>query len=218
MKKLIAITLLAVSAMTASAQMMTSRSLMKRETPTTWYVRLGMSINSLNGLSRDDKDNGMSTGSKAGFDVDFGFNKPIGKSGAYWGMELGIGNRGGSINEEDTYDDEEYKTSINTWSLKYSPITLGYKYSLTDDIRLDGHIGAFALVDISRKAKCDGEELEADEVFSNRFDAGLQVGIGAWYKKINIDFTYQHGFIAIVEPPYSTLKTSALVIRLGYAF
>ncbi|MDE6154380.1 MAG: PorT family protein [Muribaculaceae bacterium] len=156
MKKIIAIALLAVSAISASAQMMTSRTLMKRETPTTWYVRAGMSVNMLSGLNSDDKDYGLTTGSKAGFEVDFGFHKPMGKSGAYWGMELGFANRGGSISEVDGYDDE-YKYSLNAWSLKYSPFTFGYKYSITDDLKIDGHLGAFALVDLSRKAKVDGD-------------------------------------------------------------
>ena len=190
---------------------------MKRENPTTWYVRAGMSVNMLSGLNSDDKDYGLTTGSKAGFEVDFGFHKPMGKSGAYWGMELGFANRGGSISEVDGYDDE-YKYSLNAWSLKYSPFTFGYKYSITDDLKIDGHLGAFALVDLSRKAKVDGDEVDADEIFSNRFDAGLQVGVGVWYKKINLDLTYQHGFVGFVESPNSTLKCSALMIRLGYAF
>lgn len=214
MKKIIAIALLAVSAISASAQMMTSRTLMKRETPTTWYVRAGMSVNMLSGLNTYDKDDGLKTGSKAGFEVDLGFNKPMGKSGAYWGMELGLANRGGSITE--AYENHDY--SLNAWSIKYSPITFGYKYSITDDLKLDGHLGAFALVDVSRKAKNDGDEVDADEMFSNRFDAGLQVGIGVWYKKFNLDLTYQHGFVGLVESPNSTLKCSALMIRLGYAF
>lgn len=223
MKKLIAIAFLAVSAMTATAQMMTSRTLMKRENPTTWYVRAGMSVNMLSGLSSADKDAltygdaEVSTGAKAGFEVDFGFHKPMGKSGAYWGMELGLGNRGGKLTFEE--DGEKYSNSANTWSIKYSPVTFGYKYSLTDNLKLDGHIGAFALVDVSRKAKDDdGDEIDTDEAFENCFDAGLQAGIGVWYNKINLDITYQHGFVGFISMPNDPLKSSALMIRLGYAF
>lgn len=225
MKKLIVLALLAVSAVAAQAQMMKSRTLMKRENPATWYVRAGLSINMLSGLSSDDKEHynlyqgtstSTSTGSKAGFEVDFGFNKPIGKAGAYWGMELGIGNRGGKLT---VGEDSNDKYSFNTWSLNYSPVTFGYKYSLTDDIRLDVHLGAYALVDMSRKAKDDdGKELDADDTFDNRFDAGLQGGIGVWYKKFNLDVTYRHGFVGFVSMPYDALKSSAVMVRLGYAF
>lgn len=218
MKKLIILVLLVVSAVTASAQMMTSRTLMKRENPTTWYIRTGLSINSLTGLSNEDKDysgDRLSTSSKAGFVLDFGFNKPIGKAGAYWGMELGIGNRGGKITDKDS----DYYESFNAWSLKYSPITFGYKYSVTDDIKLDIHLGAYALVDLSRKAKdSDGDEIDADDAFENRFDAGIQGGLGVWYRKFNLDFTYQRGFVEFISMPYDPLKSSAFMIRLGYAF
>lgn len=221
MKKLIITALIAFSTIAASAQMMTSRTLMKRHSPTTWYVRAGISANMLTGMSSYDKESmwgeKTSTGSKAGFEVDFGFNKGIGRSGAYWGMELGVGNRGGNVITE--YEDGKSKTSINAWSLKYSPITFGYKYSLTDDIKLDAHLGAFALVDMSRKAKeDDGDDIDADEAFENRFDAGIQVGVGAWYKKFNLDITYQQGFVPFVRMPNGSLKSGQVLIRLGYAF
>lgn len=214
MKKLIAIALLAVSAVTASAQMMTSRTLMKRDNPTTWYVRAGLSVNMLTGLDSEYKD-GLSLGSKAGFEFDLGFNKPMGKSGAYWGMELGIGNRGGEISAKG----EDSKISVNTWALKYSPVTFGYKYSVTDDVRLDIHAGVYASYDLSQKAKDnDGDEIDSDNAFDNSFDLGIQGGLGVWYKKINLDFTYQHGFVGFVSAPNNALKSSALMIRLGYAF
>ncbi len=214
MKKMLVLVLLVISAVTASAQMMTSRTLMKRESPTLWYVRAGFALNSLTGMDSDDKEY-LGTAIKAGFELDFGFNKPIGKSGTYWGMELGIGNRGGKITQKDT----DNATSYNTWSLNYSPITFGYKYSVTDDIKLDIHLGAYALVDLSRKAKNnDGHECDADLEFTNRYDAGIQVGLGAWYKRFNLDFMYRHGFVGFVSMPYNNLNSSAFLIRLGYAF
>lgn len=32
-----------------------------------------------------------------------------------------------------------------------------------------------------------------------RYDAGINLGIGYWFGKFNIDFTWQRGFIAIFE-------------------
>ncbi|MDE7472530.1 MAG: PorT family protein [Muribaculaceae bacterium] len=212
MKKLFAIIIIAVSVLSASAQMMTSRTLMKRENPTTWYVRLGLGINSLNGPSGDDKDYyDVSTGSKAGFDIDFGFNKPMGKSGAYWGMDLGLLNRGGTV----TSDDSDTSININTWSIKYSPLMFGYKYSITDDIKIDGHLSGYLLADVSQKAKYGDRELDSD-AFDSSFDAGVQIGIGVWYKKFNFDLSYQRGFIPLTGSP--NLTTSTFLIRVGYAF
>lgn len=213
MKKLIAIAIIAVSAMTASAQMMTSRTLLKRTNPATWYVHAGMSINSLTGLDDDDKDNGYSLGSKAGFEVDFGFNKAIGRSGAYWGMELGIGQRGGKVKYYNRYDDEEYESSISSWAVKYTPINFGYKYSFTDKIKADIHLGGFVSYDFSQKAKDeDGDEYDP---FNNNLDAGIICGLGVWYSKFNLDFSYQRGFIEYLN---SDINSSAFIIRVGYAF
>ena len=214
MKKLILLAVLVLSAMTASAQMMTSRTLMKRHTPTTWYVRAGLSVNMLTGMSSDDKDYGYEAGSKAGFEVDFGFNKPIGKSGTYWGMELGFNNRGGKVTNK---ENDNVSLSLNAWSIKYSPFTFGYKYSVTDDLKIDAHLGLLALVDVSQSAKEDGDDYGSD-AFENSFDIGLQVGVGAWYKKFNLDITYQPGFVPFVSTPNGALKSSQVLIRLGYAF
>ncbi len=222
MKKFLALILIAVSALSASAQMLKSRTLMKKENPATWYVRLGMSVDNLTGLPKEWKDEGCSLSPKVGMDLDFGFNKPIGKSGVYWGMDLGFVTRGGSY-KEDMEDEDKYKLSFTSWAVKYTPITFGYKYSITDDLKLDAHIGAYTLVDFSQSWSSNDEDdkydYEMDEMFENRFDVGIQFGIGAWYKKFNLDLSYQRGFIDYVNIDKDAyLKSSAFVIRLGYAF
>lgn len=201
MKKLVLlIVAAALTAVSASAQVVTSRTFVKSKSQTMWYVRAGMSINNLAGAS-DDSD----LGAKVGMDADLGFHRSIGKSGAYWGMELGVGSRGAS------YDDE----NLSTWNVKYSPITFGYKYALTDDLKLDGHFGGFASYDFSKKWEVKGHDYSDD--IDNDFDAGMQIGIGAWWKKLNIDFTYQRGFIKMFDDG-DGLTSSNFEIRIGYAF
>ena len=218
MKKIILIALLGLTTLAGSAQVLTSRSLMKKQSQTTWYARLGLSIDMLSGLDSEDKDHGYSLGSKAGMAVDFGFNKPIGKSGVYWGMELGVQTRGGKINRYIERYDETSSATLTSWDVQYLPINFGYKYSITDDVKLDIHLGGFLSCDFTHKAKDDdGDELDTD-VFDNRFDAGVQVGLGIWYKKVNLDFAYQHGFIEYTTSEYSSINTAAFMIRLGYAF
>ena len=117
--------LMGLMALGASAQMLTSRTYTKTKRPTTWYVRAGASFNNVAGMSdaeySEDGDE-LSLGTKTGFVADFGFQKPIGKSGLYWGMELGLGNRGYSVNIKE--DDIESKLSLLTWNLTYSPVTI----------------------------------------------------------------------------------------------
>lgn len=221
MKKFLALILISVSVLSASAQMLKSRTLMKRENPTMWFVRLGMQVDNLTGLSSEWKDAGYSLSSKVGMDLDFGFNKPICKSGVYWGMDLGVVTRGGSVNyEEDGYD---YKVKLTSWSAKYTPLMFGYKYSVTDDLKIDAHLSAYVLYDFSQDGSSDNDEdYDLDRYFENSYDVGIQFGVGAWYKKLNIDFSYQRGFIDYIYTggysDESYLKSSAFVIRLGYAF
>lgn len=217
---LIAVTILTV--ITASSQIVTSRTLVKSKTETMWYARAGISINTLAVSEASDE---MSVGSKAAFALDLGFQRNIGKSGLYWGMELGLASRGATfgISDEykDQYDEDEleyYKASYSAWGLKYSPFTIGYKYGLTDDIKIDGHLGGFVSYDFSKKMKGDDVDDDIFDEYQN-FDAGLQVGIGVWWKKFNLDFMYQRGFVDTqllygCDGSYS----SNFSIRLGYSF
>lgn len=241
MKKFFLMLTVALMAAGASAQVVTSRTYVKSKKATTWYARLGVSFDNIAGGNDLFKEGGeydeadkTTIGSKAGMDIDFGFQKPMGNSGLYWGMELGIGTRGGSLKEEwEATDDDpasENKGHVMTWNLKYSPFTLGYKYALTDDIKLDGHVGVFFSYDFAGGTKYSwGDPEDEDEKLSfsqlkdeewdyTAFDAGMQIGIGAWWKKINLDFTYQRGFCPCAKVYGHSLTSSNFMIRVGYAF
>lgn len=241
-------------AVSASAQVMTSRTTVKSKAETTWFIRLGMSINNLaNGtdayLSNFDDDGEGSVGSKVGMDLNFGFMKNIGKSGLYWGMDLGLGTRGASCKGSWHSPEYEYvdgkkieyiatyneKGSVMTWNLKYSPFTIGYKYAITDDLKLDGHLGIYVSYDFAGGTKYkweyddDSEDLSFSEIKDEDwdyqpFDAGMQIGIGAWWKKFNLDITYQRGFVPAAnlwngnKNNYSDIYSSNLMLRIGYAF
>lgn len=246
MKKLLLIVATAFMAISASAQVMSSYSYSKSKTSTLWYARLGVSFNNIAGASEaiDLANEGrthseVSLGSRAGMDIDFGFQRPISNFGLYWGMELGIGTRGFSTKYEETDDDETYdeKGHILTWNVKYSPFTFGYKYSITDDIKLDAHLGLFVSYDFAGKKlsykDSDGDKWEVDndelkdEYDYQVFDAGMQIGLGVWYKRLNLDFTYQRGFVPAAKIYYydkdansveKSLHSSNFMIRLGVAF
>lgn len=255
MKKFLLI--LAAAAMTsaASAQVMTSYSYSKSESKTMWYARVGMSFNNWAGAGKlADADNSYyedgdpySYGSRLGMDVDFGFQRPISNFGLYWGMELGIGTRGFSYSydasKDDPEDDSKTDGHMLAWNVKYSPFTFGYKYSLTDDLKLDAHIGIFASYDFAGKKISyednDGEKWDwdtdelKDDIDYLEFDAGMQLGIGIWWKRFNLDFTWQRGFVPYAKDEISTydyntdrylspedvnLYSSNFMIRLGVAF
>ena len=88
---------------------------------------------------------------------------------------------------------------------------------------IDPHVGVFASYDYTSKMKEDGESISwgdyADymEVDYNHFDAGMNIGVGVWYDRFNLDLTYQRGFIDAFSDA-DGFKTSNFMIRLGIAF
>lgn len=259
--------MVALTAMGANAQI--ARSTMfqapERENNTMWYIRAGVSINNAaaNGDLKDtfkDSDGKTDTGfgSKAGYDIEFGFNKNIGSTTAYWGMEFGFGTRGYSQKFEynDTYGTESdqwaIKNSLLAHRFKLMPVMFGYKYGITDKIKLDAHLGVWLSIDMAASYKTEKEysytdtaypedneyykEKESysigdlknsdDEGYYNRFDAGIQAGIGVWYGRWNLDFSYERGFCSFYNyekmvgstAKDCSLAASNVLIRLGFAF
>lgn len=244
MKKVMLILAAAVMAATASAQVVTSRTYVKTEKPTTWYGRLGVSFDNAAGCN----DYFSGKGSRVGMDIDFGFQRPMGNFGLYWGMELGIGTRGyaleeenietGSVNYYGYTRTEETQEHILAWNVKYSPFTFGYKYSVTDNIKIDAHFGLFLSYDFAGSYSSEYKSSYSidggtthnngesdlswgdfkDQSDYQSFDAGMQIGAGVWFNRFNLDFTYQRGFVPMYNDWDDNLYSSNFMIRLGVAF
>lgn len=249
MKKFLVFASLAALAVSANAQVMTSRTRVKEKKPTMWYARIGVSLDNLAGgndykkeytFDYSGKHSKVTIAPQAGMDIDFGFQRGIGKAGLYWGMELGFGTRGGAMRSEYSYHYEDRwdsytvegksKGRLLTWNIKYSPFTFGYKYSITDDIKIDAHLGLFLSYDFAGNAKFkydddDDEKLSLgdlrDEYDFQAFDAGLQLGAGVWWKRFNFDITWQRGFVPLGSyylDDRHDLYSSNVMFRLGVAF
>lgn len=226
MKKLLLIAIVALVGVSASAQVKFNRTFASKKSNTTWYLRAGMNTNS-SGLDLSEYNGDYyeyNVSSKVGYEVAFGFNKGFGKSNVYWGMELGVSSRGFSITEkedDDIYGDYSYMGH----NVKFVPFMFGYKHPLTEDFKIDGHLGAFASFDFASTEDYDNGPDDYDIWDESPFDAGIQIGIGAWYKRLNLDFTYQIGFVPSHSVYYIgsgdddlSVKHSAFLIRLGVAF
>lgn len=212
MKKFLSIVaaLLLCAGVQAQIVSSTSRSIKtQRERPseTVWLARVGMNIMNLSGGSAE----GLS--SKMGYNVNFEFNKPMGEWGAYWGMNFGLGSRG--------YKVDDVKAIAHNF--QYSPFTFGWKIRVTDNIRIDPHIGVYASIDYAGKIKEDGDSMswgdmaDYDGVDYRRYDVGMNSGVGVWYDRFNLDLCYQCGFVDVYSD-YDGIKTSNFMIRLGIAF
>lgn len=183
-------------------------------------------------------------GPRMGGDFSVAFNKPISDKGLYWGMEMGFGSRGAKYHSKEEYKGSltECNKKIQAWNVKYSPITFGYKYAINDNLRLDAHLGAFVSYDFAGSGATKWED--ADGVYQEfgdssykicegdlegyqGLDVGLQVGVGVWFGRFNLDVTYQRGFINafnMARESFWDVKSDAAVyssnvmIRLGVAF
>ncbi len=137
----------------------------------------------------------------------------MGSIGAYWGMDFGLGSRGYQVKEKQ-YD---YEASLIAHNIQVSPFTFGWKYGITDQIKIDAHIGAFASFDYTGKYEDDDDSIKMSDWDDwNRLDAGLNLGIGVWYNRLNLDLTYQRGFVDTFKD--SEVYASNFMIRLGIAF
>lgn len=193
------------------AQIVSSRSVGIESTPqrpseTFWYLRGGLNMAGFAGDGAEDMDR------KAAYNIAIGFQKPITDIGAYWGMDFGLGSRGWKV--------DELKMMAN--NLQVSPFTFGWKYGITDDFAIDGHIGAFVGFDYLGKMKYEDENISMGDweddlgLEWNRFDAGMNIGFGVWYDRFNLDFTFQRGFVEAAKD--SKAYTSNIMLRLGVAF
>lgn len=199
------------------------------------------------GYNNEYGDEGkVSFGFKPGYELSVAFNRPFGNTNFYWGMELGLGTRGIKYTSEYSPEDDwiEYgHKSLLAWNFKYSPFTFGYKYNINESIALDAHLGAYVSLDFAGKGKSSwdgieqGDAYKEDEESANigkddlehykRFDCGLQVGLGVWYKRFNFDITYQRGFMNAYDFYYqsqwdidedSKICTSNIMFRIGMSF
>lgn len=136
-------------------------------------------------------------------------------------------------------------------TVKISPFTIGYRYTFLEKMAADIHLGAYASYDFAGKYKSDyTDHIVSTSKYGNRddkttttteikikdyegmrrYDAGINLGVGYWLGKFNIDFTWQRGFIPIYEGGDEQIKigkethkcgnlfTNNFQLKLGYAF
>ncbi|MCC8087790.1 MAG: PorT family protein [Rikenellaceae bacterium] len=176
---------------------------------TEWFVRTGLNIMNFAGDGGDGLD------SKVGYDATFGFQKPIGIIGAYWGMEFGAGSRGAK------YKETNYEENLIAHNIRISPFTFGWKYGVTEEFKIDAHLGTFFSYDYTGKMKIEYRGYEYSYKLKdwddwNSYDVGINVGFGVWYNRYNLDFTFQRGFIETFDDNKS--YTNNFMIRLGISF
>lgn len=234
MKKILSMVCALFLGMAVQAQIVTSTSQsitrQKTESTTMHYSRVGLNIMNFSGSEAE----GLS--GKVGYDISWGFHKALGSQGGYWGMEAGLSSRGYSMEYE--YEEEDYlygygyydytikcKNSLIAHNIYYVPFQFGWKFNVGNGISIDPHVAAFLSFDYTGKEKQTMTDEDGDKFSESvslgdtdwrRADAGLKLGVGVWYKKFNLDLSYQRGFVAALED--CDFFSNNFQIRLGYAF
>lgn len=168
------------------------------------------------------------------------------KTSASW--EVGGTN---SVGHGSDYHGRFQDITLNCHTVKLSPFTIGYKYTFLKNMAADLHLGAYASYDfagkqnneyvdrvistsqygnVNKEDKSSSDVKIGDMDNMRKYDAGFNLGIGYWFGRFNIDFTWQRGFFAIFddgdtmvkigksEQEKGNLYTNNFQLRLGYAF
>ena len=254
MKKFLFLVVATLIGCMASAQIVQSTMVTKekKQRKVEWILRAGLSIDNFSGDVVDEYNEtcivNSSFGSKTGYDVSIGYNLPIGRSGIYWGQELGMSSMGTDMKLD--FEDGEYvgkgNFSVTAHRAKLVPIQFGYKYKIKDNIKLDAHVGYYVSYNFLRSVKYNYEIVKGNEIFQGdrydddyfsnliaNFDAGIHIGIGVWYKRYNLDICYQPSVAKSNDDArlrqyfdldigdrffYHMAKSQSIIIRLGVSF
>ncbi len=210
MKKVLLIAVLAIFGLSANAQLNLNRTFAQKKSNTTWILRAGANFAGMTGDGAEDY------GKKTGYDVAFSFQKPLSDFGMFWGMELGVGTRGYS------YDENSVEENVLEHNVRFSPFTFGYAYSINDDIKVDAHLGAWVSYGFAGEDswKYDDEDEESQNLSDidsyQALDYGMTLGVGIWYKRLNLDLSWKRGFSDFYED--DKIQSSDIMLRLGVAF
>lgn len=214
MKKLFSVLAALCFTFAAQAQIVSSNSFIinneKQPSNTRWVIRGGMNFMKMSGEALEDLD----MKSNIGYNLITEFQKPFITDGLYWGMNFGLSSRGGKVKSEG----ESIK--LIGHNIQFSPFNVGWRINVADNIAIDPHLGIFGSYDYVLND--DMDSIEPD----NKWDIGMNIGVGLWYKKFNIDLNYQHGFKSMYddievygeETINNSCHSNVVMLRLGYEF
>lgn len=216
MKKILIILCFAIGFSTLNAQVVKSSSektVVKRtekkqtKKPSNWFIKLGYGGCKFTG-SEDELEE-IRGYRNAVYKIDIGFTKPFVELSngrinlaPYWGMDFSFGNR--SV---------DYSFGYRTYTahnLQWSP-NIGLDIALSRYFSFDLHIGPYLSYDYSVKWFDDKYDKP------NQFDAGLNMGVGFWINRVELEFSFQKGFVFtnIIDEDLGG-KTNILLLKLGY--
>lgn len=210
-----------------------------------WHAKLGLNLmstqwNEFKGWSTSGGYGNPVTGSKtkAGVSLEVGFTshfRPKNPSNFYWGANVGVTQVGGGFDEFSyTHDGYYYVNEYNYQSFTYANWgafigpSIGWEKPVAKNVKLDVHLnpemlflfgsGKYYDYHVANIAD-DGDTDEYDgthSVSSEAINFSIRGGVGVWFNRINIDFSYRYVFS--VWDPSDDNAYRNIALSVGYRF
>lgn len=163
-----------------------------------WNVKAGMTMNNVTKMD----DYKMKLGYTFGVGVDYAIND-------MWAIQSGLniaskGTKFDYVGEDENGDDISCTDKINPVYLEL-PILAAVKFPVSDNMKFVVNAGPYLAFGLGGKYKddesSDGDfklfkkEDGASEAFMNRFDLGLQYGVGLEFGHYLVNLSGQYGFL-----------------------
>lgn len=173
------------------------------------YVRVGANFMTLKGDFAEDYEE---AGNHMGYDLQFGWQHRIKNSNFYYGIEAGLSSLGFNY---DYYYNYWRSESIFAHALRVSPINFGYKWNFAGKYVLDAHAGLHASYNYAGKGEAETRVSYVDwEGEYDGWDIGCKLGVGVWLGRVNVDFSWQRGFLDWQDGAHAR----NLTLSVAYAF
>ena len=201
---------------------------------TIWYLRTGVSFNGITGDGLIDAKTDWASqnmygeyNETLGFSATLGANFPFGTGPIYYGLSITAGMRGykeiSSLkNGDSTYRNENRLTAFN---IKLSAMNIGYFTKLTQNMVFDAHIGLYFSCDYAGSLKSENKTGKKTTNTSvnlsdiddyNRYDFGINGGIGIWYNHWGLELGYERGLSFLYKG--NDIYCYNYLLTIGYAF
>lgn len=168
-------------------------------------------------------DDRVDFGRSTGYDFTVGLIKPIGRTGVYYGPELGFASRSFSMkpHDESYYGDLSLAEGMSH-GVYLSPINFGYMFHFSPKLAVEAHLGLPVSYDYLNNvytSNCGYSSLGNldyfDEEDCSGWDVSLKFGIGVWFNHFNIELSVHRGFLGSFV---NGSKSQSIALGIGYRF
>ncbi len=209
MKKILLLAVMAVAAVSASAQI-------------TWNAKGGVGFATCWG---DAEDIGSHFVGKIGA----GIEKPISSN---WSIMPSLEVAWKGAKETFKEDKETYKGQLDIFYLQI-PVLAAYRINLSDNWNTTLKVGPYVACALTGHMKEKYEsnytgvekdkinifkDEDGDGAIAQRFDAGIDVGVDFEYHRFVFGVEYELGFVSITKSDYGTLRNGAFYATVGWKF